>query len=163
MSKKPLNFKADAEKLIPFLASITNSPKTNIIVAMQLRKDMFSTRDTINMNDPVAIEKERSILGSTKRVKIAIRTLKNIGLLVEKIDPKNGQTILVRNLSSEDTIQLLKRLSKNMMDTFKSYMHNPMDWPDFPIVTDGYKSMRMGTTKLRQRRVNKKNKVNEID
>ena len=157
MSKKPLNFKTDAEKLIPFLSSITNMPKTNIILAMQLRKDLFSTRDTINMNDPVQIEKESLILGSSKRVKIAIKTLKDIGLIMEKIDPKTGQYVLVRNLSSHDAILLLERLSRNMTNAIKSYIHNPMDWPDFPIITTTYKSKKMVASKLRQKRANKKN------
>ena len=53
--KKPLGFKVDAEKLIPFLSSIANMPEINIMLAMQLRKDLFSTRDMINMNDPMEI------------------------------------------------------------------------------------------------------------
>lgn len=161
MSKKPLNFKVDAEKLIPFLSSITNIPETNIMLAMQLRKDLFSTRDTINMNDPANVEKESLILGSNKRVKIAIKTLKDIGLLMEKIDPKSGQTVLARNLLSNDTIQLLERLSKNMITTLRFYIKNPEDWPNFPITTTLYKSKKMGADRLRQKRANKKNTTNK--
>lgn len=161
MSKKPLNFKVDAEKLIPFLSAITNVSQSNFISAMQLRKDLFSTRDMVDMNDPIKIEKESLILGSNKRVKMAIKTLKDIGLLIEKIDPKSGQHVLIRNLSSQDTIRLLERLSKNMTDALKSYIHNPMDWPDFPIITAGYKAKKMGADILRQKRANKRNKVNE--
>lgn len=156
--RKPLEFKADAEKLIPFLSAITNMPQLNFILAMQLRKDLFSTRDMINMNDSAQIEKESLILGSAKRVKIAIKTLKNIGFLVEKVDPKNGNTVLVRNLSSQDTIRLLEKLSKNMNDALKSYIRDPMKWPDFPIVTVNYKSKRRGVEKTRQKRINNNDK-----
>ena len=34
MSKTPFSYKADAEKLIPFLASITGVSETNIMLAM---------------------------------------------------------------------------------------------------------------------------------
>lgn len=159
--KKPLNFKIDAEKLIPFLSSITNIPETNIMLAMQLRKDLFSTRDIINMNDPANVEKESLILGSITRVKTANKTLKDIGLLIEKMEPKSGQHVLARNLSSNDTIQLLERLSKNMITALRFYIKNPEDWPNFPIVTIGYKSRKWSANKSRQKRINKKNKVNE--
>ena len=162
MSKKPLSFKVDAEKLIPFLSSITNTPKLNFILAMQLRKDLFSTRDTINMNDPVQIEKESLILGSSKRVKIAIKTLKDIGLIVEKIDPQNGQHVLVRNLSSHDTIRLLERLSRNMTSSLKTYINKPTDWPNLPIITIGYKLKKRSANRSRQSRMENKNKINEI-
>ena len=58
MSKTPFSFKVDAEKLIPFLASITGVPQTNIMLAMQLRKDLLSPRNMVNMNDPAQIQKE---------------------------------------------------------------------------------------------------------
>lgn len=152
MSKKPLDFKVDAEKLVPFLSSIMNAPKVNIMVAMQLRKDLFSTRDMINMNDPLQIEKESSKLGSNRRVTMAIKTLKDIDLIIEKTDPKTGQHVLVRNLSSLDTIRLLERLSKNMMNALKSYIHNPTDWPDFPLVTPNYQSKKWSANKSRQKK-----------
>lgn len=64
------------------------------------------------------------ILGSPKRVKIAIKTLMNMGLLIEKINPQDGQRALVRNLSSGDAIKLIKNLSRKMTDSSKSYIHN---------------------------------------
>lgn len=158
MAKKPLKFKVDAEKLIPFLSSITNISETNIMLAMQLRKDLFSTKDMINMNDPANIEKESLILGSVTRVKNANKTLKDIDLLIEKTDPKTGQYVLVRNLSSNDTIQLLGRLSKNMITALRFYLNNPTDWPNFPLVTKGYESKKWSANKSRQKRMNKKNK-----
>lgn len=162
MLKTSFNFKVDAQKLIPFLASIMNIPEANVILAMQLRKDLFSTRNLIDMNDPVEIEKESSKFGSNKRVKLAIKTLKNMGLIIEKIDPKTGQRALVRNLSSQDTILLLQRLSKNMNDALKSYMHNPLDWPDFPIITDSYRSKKDVAERLRQKKASKRNKTTQI-
>ena len=48
----------------------------------------------------------------------------NMGLLIEKINPQDGQRALVRNLSSADAIKLIENLSRKMTDSSKSYIHN---------------------------------------
>ena len=157
--KTPFSFKVDAEKLIPFLASITGVPETNIMLAMELRKDIISNTKMIDMNDPAEIEKEIPKFGSAKRVKTAIKTLQNMGLLIERIDPETGRHALVRNLSSQDTIRLLSKLSKNMTDALKTYIVHPSKWPDFPLINDSYASKKEVAERLRQRKANKRSKT----
>lgn len=159
MPKLPLDFKIHAEKLVPFLSTIMNVHETHIMLAMQLRKDLFSTKDMIDLNNPTEIEKLVSKFGSVKRVRIAIKTLKNMGLIIERIDPKTGYHALVRNRSSQDTIHLIQRLSRNMTETVKSYLINPSDWPDFHIITGNYLSKKDVAERLRQKKANKRNKT----
>ncbi len=152
MTRKTLSFKVDAKKLIPFMAAIMNIPESDVMVAMELRKDLFSTRDTINMNDPRQVEKEISKLGSNRRVRMAIKTLKDLNLIVEKTDPNTGEHVMVRNLSSNDSIRILERLSMNMMTAVKYYIKNPTNWPNFPLITPNYQSKKWSAIKSRQKK-----------
>ena len=139
MARKSLNYKIDAEKLVPFIAAIMNIQESDVKVAMQLRKDLILAKNMINMKDPLNVEAEISKLGSKRRVNVAIKTLKYLNLIIEKTDPNTKEHVLVRNLSSEDGIKILERLSRDMMKALKQYVKNPDIWPNVPrAVFGGY-------------------------
>ena len=137
MVKKSLNFKIDAEKLVPFTAAIMNIQKSDVKVAMQLRKDLIVAKNMINMKDPQNIEEQISKLGSKRRVNVALKILKDLNLIIEKTDPNTKEHVLVRNLSSEDGIRILERLSRDMMKALKQYIKNPDMWPNVPLAVFG--------------------------
>ena len=139
MVRKSLNFKIDAEKLVPYMAAIMNIQESDVKVAMQLRKDLILAKNMINMKDPQNIEEQISKLGSKRRVNVALKILKDLNLIIEKTDPNTKEHVLVRNLSSEDGIRILERLSRDMMKALKQYVKNPDIWPNVPrAVFGGY-------------------------
>ena len=152
MTRKAFDFRVTGEKLVPFIASLLGISELDVKLAMQLRKDLLLSKDMIRMNDPSQIQKESLVLGSPKRVKIAIRTLKNMGLLVEKTDPETGKIVTVRNLHSDDAIRLIDSMSKKMTEGFKRYIRDPGSWPDFPLLTTTYKIKKIHANEIRNKR-----------
>ena len=152
MARKSLNYKIDAEKLVPFIAAIMNIQESDVKVAMQLRKDLILAKNMINMKDPQNIEEQISKLGSKRRVNVALKILKDLNLIIEKTDPNTKEHVLVRNLSSEDGIRILERLSKDMMKALKKYIKNPDMWPNFPLITANYQSKKWSAIKSRRKK-----------
>ena len=152
MVRKSLNYRIDAEKLVPFIAAIMNIQESDVKVAMQLRKDLILAKNMINMKDPRNIEEQISKLGSKRRVNVALKILKDLNLIIEKTDPNTKEHVLVRNLSSEDGIRILERLSKDMMNALKKYIKNPDMWPNFPLITANYQSKKWSAIKSRRKK-----------